>query len=288
VVAACGVRLAGRRILGPVQEPRLVACDVDGTLLGPGSMVTRRTAQAVARVVEAGVPFVLATGRPPSRIRPVVDELGYAGLAVCANGAVLYDAARDSVLWAVTLDSVRLQDTADALDKALPGCILAVERVSGTALPAGDEFLVELGYTHPWPSPDTWHAPRAELLGKPAVKLLVRHADMTSETMAQATAAVVGDAVTVTFSTNHGLLELSAPGVTKGTGLAAVAQRLGVRPEDIVAFGDMPNDLPMLTCAGHGVAMANAHPVVLDAADEVTAPNTEDGVALVLERWFAG
>jgi Cof subfamily protein (haloacid dehalogenase superfamily) len=271
-----------------VQEPRLVACDVDGTLLTAAHTVSPRTAAAVERVVAAGVPFVLVTGRPPRWIPPVVRDLGYAGLAVCANGAVLYDAARDRVLRAATLDPVRLRDAADALDGALPGCMLAVERVGDRALPAAEEFLAELDYTHPWAGPDLRSAPRDELLGQPAVKLLVRHAEMTSEAMAEAAVAAVGDGVAVTFSTSNGLIELAAPGITKGTGLADVARRFDVRPEDVVAFGDMPNDLPMLEWAGHGVAMANAHAAVLDVADEVTAPNTEDGVALVLERWFSG
>jgi hypothetical protein len=271
-----------------VQKPKLVACDVDGTLLGPAGLASRRTVDAVSRVVASGVPFVLATGRPPRWIPPVVDELEHAGLAVCANGAVLYDAANDQVLGTEALDPVLLRDAADALDKALPGCMLAVERAGDRALPAEQEFLAELDYAHPWPNADSLHAPRDELLGQAAVKLLVRHPEMTSEAMAEAASAVIGDAVAVTFSTSSGLIELSAPGVTKGSGLAAVARRFGVRAEDVIAFGDMPNDLPMLAWAGHGVAMANAHPAVLDVADEVTAPNTEDGVALVLERWFAG
>jgi hydroxymethylpyrimidine pyrophosphatase-like HAD family hydrolase len=92
--------------------------------------------------------------------------------------------------------------------------------------------------------------------------------------------------VHVTFSTGHGLIEISAPGITKGSGLARLAGQLGIAPAEVVALGDMPNDLPMLQWAGHGVAMANAHPAVLESADEITAPNSQDGLALVLERWF--
>src|SRR4051812_14188251 len=103
-----------------MQEPRLVACDVDGTLLAPRAVATPRTVRAVASVVRAGVPFVLVTGRPPRWVPEVVEAIGYAGLAVCANGAVLYDAAADRVLKAVTLDPVRLRDVADALHTALP------------------------------------------------------------------------------------------------------------------------------------------------------------------------
>jgi Cof subfamily protein (haloacid dehalogenase superfamily) len=270
-----------------MQEPRLVACDVDGTLLDSQARATARTIAAVAGVVAAGVPFVLVTGRPPRWVSPVVDEMGHAGLAVCANGAVLYDAVEDRVLSAATLDPVRLRDVADALDDALPGCLLAVERTGPTAAPADDEFLTEIDYAHPWPSADTPQVPRAELFGRPAIKLLVRHADLTSEAMAEATTAAIGDSVAVTFSTSDGLIELAAPGVSKGTGLAAFAGRLGVQAEDVIAFGDMPNDLPMLAWAGHAVAVGNAHPSVIEAADEVTEPNTRDGVALVLERWFS-
>jgi hypothetical protein len=104
--------------------------------------------------------------------------------------------------------------------------------------------------------------------------------------MAAAVREILGARLDVTFSTGHGLIELSAPGVTKGTGLAQLAAELGVLPADVVAFGDMPNDLPMLEWAGSGVAMANAHPDVLGVADEITAPNSEDGLAMVLERWF--
>jgi Cof subfamily protein (haloacid dehalogenase superfamily) len=210
---------------------------------------------------------------------------------VCVNGAVLYDAATDKVLTASTLDPLQLRDAADALQKALPGCLFAAERLGNSAAGDDQQFVAEPDYSYSWPqsepSPDTRHAPLDEVLGQPAIKLLVRHPEMTSDVMAQAAAAAFGEAFSVTFSTKDGLIELAGAGLDKGTGLAAVASRLGVPAEDVIAFGDMPNDLPMLTWAGHGVAMANAHPAVLDVADEVTAPNSEDGVALVLERWWS-
>ncbi len=265
-----------------VQKPKLVACDVDGTLLGIKARASRRTVDVVASVVAAGVPFVLVTGRPPRWIPQVVEEIGHAGLAVCANGAVLYDAARERVLSTHTLDPLRLRDIADVIDTALPGAMLAVERAGSPE----QDFLAEIGYLHPWPGPTSVHAPRDEVLGHPATKVLVRHPEMTSEAMLTTAAAVLDGLVAITFSTGNGLIELSAPDVSKGTGLADVARQYGVEAKDVIAFGDMPNDLPMLEWAGHGVAMANAHPSVLDVADEVTAPHHEDGVALVLERWF--
>ncbi|HEU0129021.1 MAG TPA: HAD-IIB family hydrolase, partial [Pseudonocardiaceae bacterium] len=149
-----------------------------------------------------------------------------------------------------------------------------------------DQFLAEPGYTHPWPGGDSAAAPRDLLLGRPATKMLVRLTNASSDAMAAAVREILGTELDVTFSTGHGLIELSAPGVTKGSGLARLAAERGVSPAEVLAFGDMPNDLSMLEWAGCGVAMANAHPVVLGAADEVTAPNSEDGLALILERWF--
>ena len=116
--------------------------------------------------------------------------------------------------------------------------------------------------------------------------MLVRCPELSSDAMVAALAPVVGDAADLTFSHPRGLVEISPPGVTKATGLAEVAARLGVAAADVVAFGDMPNDLEMLRWVGHGVAMGNAHPALLEVADEVTASNAEDGLALVLERWF--
>jgi Cof subfamily protein (haloacid dehalogenase superfamily) len=274
-----------------MQTPRLVATDVDGTLLDPTDQVSERTRAAVHRVVAAGVPFVLVTGRPPRWIPPIVEKLGHAGPAVCANGAVLYNAATDQVSYTVTLDPMQLRDAAEVIATALPGAKLAVELPAASAAMNGaDQFLAEPGYTHPWPGADSADAPRDVLLGRPAIKLLVRQPNASSDLMAAAVRELLGATsqarLDVTYSTGYGLIELSAPGVTKGTGLARLAGQLGVAPADVLALGDMPNDLSMLRWAGHGVAMANAHPAVLEAADEITAGNSEDGLAIILERWF--
>ena len=270
-----------------MHRPGLVASDVDGTLLDPTERVSDRTRAVVHRVIASGVPFVLVTGRPPRWIPPIVAELGYAGATICANGAVLYDAASDQVRHAVTLEPTQLRGAADAVAKALPAAKLAVELPAGQAVANGaDQFLAEPNYTHPWPGADSETAPRDVLLGRPAIKMLVRLPNVSSEAMAAAVREILGTALDITFSTGHGLIEISAPGVTKGTGLARLAADLGVPAADVVAFGDMPNDVPMLEWAGWGVAMANAHPAVLSVADEITAPNSEDGLALVLERWF--
>jgi Cof subfamily protein (haloacid dehalogenase superfamily) len=273
--------------MGVVEKPRLVASDIDGTLLALEYRVSDRTAAAVRRVLDSDTPFVLATGRPPRWVPVIAAQLGTTGYAVCANGAVLYDIGADRVVWQRGLEPVLLGELASALHEVIPGCSLAAERVGASA---GDDtlrtFVAEPTYDHPWADSDEFEVPLAEVLGHRAVKLLARHGSMTSSEMAVAAEAVLGAEVVVTFSTDDGLIELSAAGVTKATGLADVAERVGVGRADVVAFGDMPNDVPMLTWAGHGVAMGNAHPETLAVADEVTAQHTEDGVALVLERWF--
>jgi hydroxymethylpyrimidine pyrophosphatase-like HAD family hydrolase len=268
-----------------VQPPRLVATDVDGTLLDPDERVSPRAAVVVDRLVAAGVGFVLVTGRPPRWIPPVVAQLDVASLAVCANGTVLYDAAEDRVLWSRTLGSDILDRLASAAVDTLPGCGLAVERVGVDAVGSGP-FVAEPAYRDAWDNSDHITTDRDELLGRPAVKLLIRDPRLSSDAMVAALTPVIGHEADLTFSHPRGLVEVSPPGVTKATGLAEVARRHGVTAADVVAFGDMPNDLEMLRWAGHGVAMGNAHPALLEVADEVTASNSEDGLALVLERWF--
>jgi hydroxymethylpyrimidine pyrophosphatase-like HAD family hydrolase len=264
-----------------VQPPRLVATDVDGTLLDPEERVSPRAVAVVERLVAAGVGFVLVTGRPPRWIPPVVAQLGVASLAVCANGSVLYDAVQDRVLWAETLAPDVLARLAEAATETLPGCALAVERVD-----VGAPFVAEPDYRHAWEDGDGIAVDRSALLASPAVKLLIREPRLSSDAMVAALDPVIGDQADLTFSYPRGLVEISPRGVTKATGLAEVARRHGVTAGDVVAFGDMPNDLEMLRWAGHGVAMGNAHPALLDVADEVTATNADDGLALVLERWF--
>jgi Cof subfamily protein (haloacid dehalogenase superfamily) len=270
-----------------VETPGLVASDVDGTLLDAHEAVTPRTRAAVRAVVAAGVPFVLVTGRPPRWVPPVTEQLGLTPLAVCANGAVLYDSAADEVLHAETLDVALLARVAEVARAVLPGAGLAAERVGRSAHDsATPQFVSAPGYAHAWLNPDHVEVGVAELLDAPAVKLLVRLPGTTSTEMAARLAPELAGVVDLTFSTENGLVELAAPGVTKATGLARVAEQLGVARADVVAFGDMPNDVPMLTWAGHGVAMGNAHPTARAVADEVAPPHTEDGVASVLERFW--
>jgi hypothetical protein len=267
--------------------PALIACDVDGTLLGEDEKVTARTRDAVRAAIDAGVLFVLATGRPPRWIPPVVDGLGFAPIAVCANGGVIYDPETDRVLSAKTLSVDALCELAEIATRVIPGAGLAVERVGASAHDsATPQFVSSPGYEHAWLNPDNTEVSLDDLLSAPAVKLLVRKAGARSADMAAVLAKHVGLEGDITYSTNNGLVEIVPLGVDKANGIAEIAGPLGIPESDWVTFGDMPNDVPMLLRAGLGVAMGNAHPDALAAADEITTTNADDGVARVLERWW--
>ena len=267
--------------------PALIASDVDGTLLTPDERISGRTRQVVLAAVAAGAQFVLATGRPPRWIPPVVEALGFAPMAVCANGAVIYDSATDRVISARTLPVDVLTELAEIAARVVPGAGLAAERIGSSAHDtATPQFVSAPGYEHAWLNPDNTEVSYDDLLSAPAVKLLVRKPGMPSSELAAVLTRHVGMLGDITYSTNDGLVEISMIGISKATGLEQVARSREISAEDVVAFGDMPNDVPMLRWAGHGVAMGNAHPEAIAAANEVTAPNSDDGLALVLERWW--
>jgi Cof subfamily protein (haloacid dehalogenase superfamily) len=267
--------------------PALIATDVDGTLLDDDERISPRTRAAVRAAVASGAEFVLATGRPPRWVRPIVDALGFAPIAVCANGAVVYDSATDRIVSTHTLSVDALTVLAELAERAIPGVGLAVERVGIRAHDAATpQFVSSPGYEHAWLNPDNTEVSRADLLSVPAVKLLIRKAGARSSDMAAELAKHLGPEGDITYSTNNGLVEIVPAGITKATGVEEVARPLGIVAADTVSFGDMPNDIALLRWAGHGVAMGNAHPETVAAADEVTAPNNDDGLARVLERWW--
>lgn len=268
--------------------PTLVASDVDGTLIDDANRVGRYTRQVLTRVAAAGVPFIIATGRPPRWIAEVAEQLPVVHYAVCANGAIVYDIVDDRVLYSATL-GVDVLPTLAELSVSVLGADagLAAERVGATAHDtATPAFVAAPGYEHAWLNPDHVEVTDAELFAEPATKLLVRKTGTSSGEMAALVAPLVGDLADVTFSTDDGLIELSAPGVTKATGLAVLAEIHGLPMDAVIAFGDMPNDVPLLSSAQWGVAVAGAHPAALAAANEIAVSNNEDAVGRTLHRWF--
>ena len=262
---------------------RLFATDLDGTLLRRDGTVSDRTRAALAAVEASGRTLVLVTGRPPRWMPPVVEETGHTGLALCANGAVVYDLATEQVVQEHLIDPQVGVKVVTAIREALPDVTFAVERSHARGLAREEAYA--LGYA---PRGEVLVAEVDDLLAEPVTKLLARHDDMDPDEMLARVREVVGDLVEVTHSSTRGLMEISASGVSKAVALSRLADELGVPADEVVAFGDMPNDLPMLGWAGHAVAVANAHPDVLAAADEITASNDDDGVARVIERLLPG
>lgn len=266
---------------GELRTYALVATDLDGTLLRAGDQVSARTRTALELARGAGARHIVVTGRPVPGVRGLLAQLGYDGIAVCGQGAQLYDAASGRMLAALTLDR---ETAATALGKieAETGAVYAAVDQDGTH----GHTLIEPGYRMAHPTLPARPVPHRDALWeRPIAKVLVRHPELTDDELAAVARSAVDGLATVTMA-GPGTVELQPLGVTKATGLARAAAQLGLGPADTLAFGDMPNDVPMLQWAAHGVAMANSHPELLAVADEVTTSNEEDGVAEVLERVY--
>jgi hydroxymethylpyrimidine pyrophosphatase-like HAD family hydrolase len=260
-----------------VAVPRLVACDLDGTLLRGDGTPSARSVQAVNAVQEAGVRFVVATARPPRWLHDLLDVVGEHGLAICSNGAFSYDVMTRRVLRERTMSPQTVLEVVAAVREVLPHVAFAVENRVGFGR---EPSYLDL-YT---PPPGTPIADIAELIDPPPGKLLARSPDLAADEFLEAVVAAVGDRAIVAFSGVGGLAEISAPGVTKAAVLQEWCGEWGIDASDVYAFGDMPNDLPMLTWAGTSYAVANAHPLVHAAATNSCPSNDEDGVASVLEE----
>nr|WP_246315058.1 HAD family hydrolase [Kineococcus aurantiacus] len=258
----------------------MVATDLDGTVIPRDRPVSDRTLAAFAACDAAGIPVVPVTGRPPRWVTPLAAEAGLRGQVVCANGAVVYDLDAGRVVrqHAIAVDVVRA--VASTLRPVLPGIGFALEAVVGfrrepqyaTRFDGGLEQRV---------------APFEELLADapPVVKVLAKCPGVLSDEMVAVAGRELGGLVNVTHSNAaDSLIEIMAAGVSKASTLAEVAADRGVGAEQVVAFGDMPNDLEMLRWAGRSYAMADGHPEALAAADAVAPDCGDDGVAQVLER----
>ncbi|WJZ01234.1 Sugar phosphatase YidA [Corynebacterium hansenii] len=271
--------------------PLLVASDIDGTLLDSRDRVTPRLKEAIARMIRRGVPLTLATGRPARWLQPVLEQLPVRPVCVCGNGAVLYDSGRDVVLADHSLPPEAQAEVVAIARSAMAdvGPVgVAVERAGRSALDPSEElFVVGPAYAHAWESTEHGVCGETEMMSEPATKMLLSNPAMSSAELHSVIAPhIPGELAHVTYSMPEGLIEVSAPGVTKRAGLERLADLVGAAADDVVCFGDMPNDIEMIRWAGLGVAMGNAAPSVREAADEVTARNDDDGVAKVLERWF--
>ena len=256
---------------------RLVATDLDGTLLRGDGAVSARTTNALRAVEEAGILVVFVTGRPLRWARDVFEHVAAHGRAIISNGALVWDVGADRAEMVRGIDRVTGLDVCARLRAAVPGSTYAVETLGGIALEEGfvERYAVPAGARR---------GTLDEIWEEPVVKLLARHEELSPQEFWDAAEGVIGQQVEITWSSSTTLLEMSARGVTKASTLELMCAERGIVADEVIAFGDMPNDLPMLAWAGRSCAMANAHPTVRAAADEVIASNDDDGVAAVLEK----
>ena len=221
---------------------RIVATDLDGTIVRTDGTISDRTSDALRLAQDNGAAVIFVTGRPPRWMPNIAEATGHTGLAVCGNGAILYDMGAERVVEEFLLQPRDLALVVERLLEAIPGLAFAVDR--------GDTSAHEPGYQSPWDDETLVILPRAELFQEPATKLLVRGSGHGSEQLLALAVQAAGDLVSVTRSSSDEVVEISATGVTKAYGLERFARTHGLGAADVIAFGDMPNDLPMLAWAG--------------------------------------
>jgi Cof subfamily protein (haloacid dehalogenase superfamily) len=291
VLPSSGHAAPGSEELVPLPDlggwrPRLVATDLDGTLLDSTGAVSPRTRAALEACWDAGIPVVGVTGRGPRLLDSVRQALDGRGVAVLAQGGFVVDLERDEVLRAVGLPRAQAMSVIEQIEAVAGPLVLAVEDAAEQA-EARRPLRVQHGFD--WPYPEPAHLlPRDRVLPDGAVlKVFLRSSTLGQDELLARAQRVVDPAAAEVTHAGLGFIEVLPPGITKATGLGVALARYGVDFRDVLVFGDMPNDLPMIaavsTAGGHAVAVANAHPAVRAAAPELTSGNDAEGVARYLE-----
>lgn len=269
----------------PPGRPRLVATDLDGTLLDSRGRISPRTQRALMAVASAGIATVFVTARPPRWLHPLEHALDPQGVAICGNGAFVYRVGDKTMLSATGIEPAVLPELVRDIRAQVPDAVFAAETATGAHVDGGPASARQV--TPAGERDETAvYGPIEEVRGTVG-KLLVRSSQLdrpeSCEAAVDAIAAIVAGRAEVRFSGAVGLAEIGPAGVTKASTLATFCAERGIEPAEVWAFGDMPNDLPMLTWAGRSFAVANAHPAVLAAATDAAGHHDEDGVAAVLE-----
>lgn len=260
---------------------RLVATDIDGTLIAD-SKVSNRTKRALRIATDAGLKIVPVSTRAPRSMKWVAEIAGLDGFAICLNGALIYDLDADVVVRVWPLDGKVIPSVVERLRNDLPKICFHWEKEQGLGRDPAYESLSLPLKDHEIPL-----RLLCDVLEEPEsiAKLNARHPDFDSGELSERALALLGTEVHVTMS-DPGFIEITGSGVTKASALAWLCESLGIESEEVIAFGDMPNDIPMLSWAGYSVVMGNAQEAVKQMADEIAPQNSEDGVAVVLERFL--
>lgn len=270
-------------------RPKLIVSDLDGTFLSPDGSVSPRNLAAVAAAERVGIPVVFATGRPIRLLQPVRALRRTQATVIASNGAMLYDLARESVLSMSAIPCALAAEAFADLRAAVDDVAFGVD----TGIRAGYEPAY-LGYDGDTfnirDDPQRYVGNLTELVANGEfVKLLVLREGGDVDELTGSVRQVLGDRLAATHSSpDRPLVEVAAAGVSKAATLAALCDRLGVAPDEVAAFGDMPNDLEMLNWVGMPYVMADAHPELLALERAVViGSNTESAVGATMEALVA-
>jgi Cof subfamily protein (haloacid dehalogenase superfamily) len=272
---------------GPSSGVKLIASDLDGTILGHDFTISPRVVEAFGSARAAGYEVVFVTGRPPWFMKPLLEHMGSAGHTVGrvigCNGAVVCDLESGEILESELLSIEDALATIEGVKARVPHAAFAAETLDGPI--AEPRFLLQerISMNLVDDLAEALRARSGELDG-----VLKLHARDPESSDADGFFAVASEGVAPGGYPTHSvvgyaLMEVSKAGVNKAVTLARYAAELNIAPHEVMAFGDMPNDRQMLEWAGFGFAMASGHPAAQEAADRVAPAFEDDGVAVIIE-----
>lgn len=257
-------------------RPRLVALDVDGTLVDESNEVRPEVREAIQRVIDAGVPVILSTGRSWASALTVIEQLPLEPAEhVCSNGAVTVQYPPFEVVDVLTFNP---RPVVEKILAEHPTALLGVE-VIGRGYRVTEQFPV--GELHG----EIEEVSVDELAGEDVTRVIVRDPDASEEEFIRLAERVGLEGVSYSIGYTA-WLDIAPDGVDKAHGLQRVCGRRGIAAEDVLALGDGRNDIEMIQWAGRGVAMGNAPEELLAVADAVTGTVEEGGLVAELARWF--
>ncbi len=263
---------------------RLIATDMDGTVLRSDVTVSDRVRDALAAARDAGWVVAPVSGRMPITLRGVAEAAGMRDYALAGNGAVGLHLGESGWLFERTMEVSAQSEFVLRMREKVDGLMVAAVR------DGGDTFWPQRGYLSMMDAGDhgrdiskAVEHDLDDVLSEPAVKLVLRRPDVEAVELLGIADELAVPGISVSIS-GAPFLEVAAAGVSKATGLALLCEMLGVEQRNVVAFGDHINDIEMVSWAGFGVAMGNAVPELHRVADEVAPTNDDDGVAVIIER----
>lgn len=256
-----------------------VVTDLDGTIVRADGTISAATRAAAAELKAAGITLIAATARTPAGLLTALEGVEQeVPIAVCCTGSLGLVPSSGELLWRHTLSPAAICAIIDVLAEKLPDAGIGV--YDGQQWTLTPDYFAARGSA---PRGRHRFAAASQLAGDAVCELSVCHPRLASTEIARvlAGAGIGPELASLSFGAID-VLDVAPPGIDKATGVKRALELVGVEPQQAIAFGDAPNDLPMFGLVGHAVAVANAHPEVLAAADSVTADVESDGFSSAL------